>query len=120
MDENRVDGIQLLRLEEEFAHDVLKIKHTLKRRRLMRLIDRLKLHQQEHKKVSTVPRRLWSSLGCDGLVAGYYSGCAGRIHDVSGKAQAKGDKSSISLAIMSIMSWLTVGGEAKGHLRSLR
>lgn len=42
----------LLRLDEEFAHDELKIKHTIKRKRLMRLIDQLRRHQELHKKVS--------------------------------------------------------------------
>jgi hypothetical protein len=53
MESHKVDGILLLRLTEEFVHDTLNMKHTLRRKRLMRLLDRLKQHQQEHKKVSS-------------------------------------------------------------------
>lgn len=51
LERNKADGALLLRMDEAYAVDVLQIRHTLKRRRLMRLLDRLKVHQMEHKKV---------------------------------------------------------------------
>eukprot|EP00981_Chlorochromonas_danica_P013225 scaffold5974_cov158-Ochromonas_danica.AAC.26 len=54
LEHNKVDGALLLRMDEAYAVDVLQIRHTLKRKRLMRLLDRLKVHQMEHKKDTTL------------------------------------------------------------------
>lgn len=50
---NGIDGRMLILLEEDFVQSTLGVSHTLKRKKLMKLINKLKVHQMKMIKVST-------------------------------------------------------------------
>lgn len=46
-----VDGRLLLSIDDDFAQKSLNVQHSLKRRKLVKLIDSLRLHQSQNEKV---------------------------------------------------------------------
>ncbi len=50
-EKSQIDGPLLLKIDDAFAIEVLSVKHSLRRRRLLRIIEKLKNHQVQFSKV---------------------------------------------------------------------
>ncbi len=50
-EKSQVDGPLLLKIDDAFAIEILGVKHSLRRRRLLRIIEKLKNHQVQFSKV---------------------------------------------------------------------